>query len=55
MKKGDTLRLISRKVFGSPDRWDDIRKLNGIADPRTVGKPGKKKGCVGTTLKMPKS
>jgi nucleoid-associated protein YgaU len=53
VKKGETLRLISRKVYGTTDRWDDIRRANNISDPRIVGKPGRKKGAVGTTLRMP--
>lgn len=54
VKAGDTLRSIARKVLGDPDRWVDIRRLNNIADPRIVGKPGKKPGATGTILKMPK-
>lgn len=54
VKAGDTLRSIARKVLGNPDRWVDIRRLNNISDPRIVGKPGKKRGAVGTILKMPK-
>jgi hypothetical protein len=54
VKKGDTLRLISRKVFGSPDRWRQIMTLNKIDDPRIVGTVGKRKGCAGTTLQMPR-
>ena len=54
VKAGDTLRSIARKVLGDPDRWVDIRRLNNITDPRIVGKPGNKKGCIGTILKMPK-
>lgn len=53
VKKGDTLRSISRKVYGTPDRWDDIRRANDISDPRIVGTAGKRKGCTGTTLRMP--
>jgi LysM domain len=53
VKKGDTLRSISRKVYGTPDRWDDIRRANSISDPRIVGTAGKRKGCIGTTLRMP--
>jgi hypothetical protein len=54
VKAGDTLRSIARKVLGDPDRWVDIRRANNITDPRIVGKPGKKIGCVGTVLKIPK-
>lgn len=53
VRKGDTLRSISRKVYGTVDRWDDIRRANNISDPRIVGTVGRRKGCVGTTLRMP--
>jgi LysM domain len=54
VKAGDTLRSISRKVLGTPDRWAEIRRLNDISDPRIVGKPGHRKGNTGTVLSMPK-
>lgn len=54
VKSGDTLRSISRKVLGDSGRWIEIRRLNNISDPRIVGKPGDKKGAVGTVLKMPR-
>lgn len=54
VRAGDTLRSISRKVLGTPDRWADIRRLNSITDPRIVGKAGNKRGNIGTVLKMPR-
>jgi hypothetical protein len=54
VRAGDTLRSISRKVLGTPDRWAEIRRLNNISDPRIVGKPGNKRGNVGSVLKMPR-
>lgn len=54
VKAGDTLRSISRKVLGTPDRWIEIRRLNNITDPRIVGTPGHRKGCTGTVLAMPR-
>lgn len=54
VRAGDTLRSISRKVLGTPDRWAEIRRLNNISDPRIVGKPGNRRGHVGSMLKMPK-
>lgn len=54
VRSGDTLRSISRKVLGDSSRWIEVRRLNNIADPRIVGKPGNKTGAVGTVLKMPK-
>jgi LysM repeat protein len=54
VKSGDTLKSIAKKVLGDVSRWVAIKRLNNIADPRVVGKPGKKKGAVGTVLKMPK-
>lgn len=54
VKAGDTLRSISRKVLGTPDRWIEIRRLNNITDPRIVGTPGTRKGCTGTMLAMPR-
>lgn len=54
VKSGDTLRSIARKVLGDADRWTDIRRLNNITDPRIVGTPGTRKGCIGTILTMPR-
>jgi hypothetical protein len=54
VRAGDTLRSISRKVLGTPDRWAEIRRLNNISDPRVVGHPGTKRGNVGSVLKMPR-
>lgn len=54
VKAHDTLKSIARKVLKDVSRWVEIKKLNGITDPRVVGKPGKKKGAIGTVLKMPK-
>lgn len=54
VKSGDTLKSIARKVLGDVGKWKAIKKINGISDPRVVGKPGKKKGAIGTVLKMPK-
>lgn len=54
VRAGDTLRSISRKVLGTPDRWAEIRRLNNITDPRVVGHPGSRRGNTGTVLKMPR-
>lgn len=47
VKSGDTLQKISRREYGTSDRWQDIAILNKIRDPRHPGK-------VGKTLKLPR-
>lgn len=46
VKKGETLRKISQKEYGSPDYWQEIANANGIHDPRHLP--------VGKKLKLPK-
>ena len=45
VKKGDTLTSIAAKVYGTPSRWPEIAKANGISDPRKMP--------VGTKLRIP--
>ena len=33
---GDTLFEISKRVFGKPNRWREIGKVNGIKDPKEL-------------------
>jgi nucleoid-associated protein YgaU len=40
-KQGDTLVSIARSQLHDPGRWPDIKKLNGIRDPRAALKPGR--------------
>lgn len=42
---GDTLWAIAGSKLGSPTRWSEIAKLNGIADERRLS--------IGTVLKLP--
>lgn len=46
VKKGETLRKISQREYGSPDYWQEIATANGIHDTRHL--------VVGTKLKLPK-
>jgi LysM repeat protein len=36
IKKGETLSQIAARVYGTPSRWPEIAKANGIKDPRKV-------------------
>lgn len=45
IRKGETLTQVANRVYGTPSRWRDIAKANGITDPRKIP-PGK-------TLKLP--
>lgn len=38
---GETLSLLAKRHLGSAERWGEIAKLNGIADPKSI-KPGQK-------------
>lgn len=44
---GDNLWKISKKIFGTPDRWKEIQKLNKLSDADL------KRLKVGATLKLP--
>lgn len=45
VKSGDTLSKIAQALLGDYRRWQEIAKLNGIRDPRTLR--------VGSRLKIP--
>ncbi|WP_309119208.1 LysM peptidoglycan-binding domain-containing protein [Paenibacillus sp.] len=48
MLPGDTLRSVSRKLYGTSDRWRDIQTANGISDDQVYRLP------VGFVLRLPK-
>lgn len=45
IKTGETLTAIAARVWGTPSRWPEIAKANGIRDPRRVP--------AGTVLQIP--
>lgn len=47
IKKGDSLRSISQKFYGTPNRWKEIQGANNIRDPKRVLR------MVGEEIKIP--
>lgn len=41
VKKGDTLRKLADRFYGSPGKWQKIAKANGIKKPNKPLKPGR--------------
>lgn len=41
VKKGDTLRKLADRFYGSPGKWQLIAKANGIKKPGAALKPGR--------------